>query len=111
MAYGLTDTEYSKLLGVLQRNAHVERAILYGSRAKGNYKPFSDIDLTLVGSQLSHADRNKIAMEIDDLLLPYQTDLSLFHTLKNPALIDHIKRRGVTIFDKHKKKLGTNSTG
>lgn len=98
MRYGLTDTEYSKLQGVFSANSRIERVILYGSRAKGNYKPFSDIDLTIVGSTLSHADRNEIAREIDDLLLPYEVDLSLFHSLKNPALIDHIKRRGIKIY-------------
>lgn len=98
MKYGLTDTEYSKLQSVFSADSRIERVILYGSRAKGNYKPFSDIDLTIVGPKLSHADRNEIAREIDDLLLPYEVDLSLFHSLKSPALIDHIRRRGITIY-------------
>jgi len=98
MDYGLTDTERGKLMGVFAANSRIERVILYGSRAKGNFKPFSDLDLTLVGATLSHADRNKVAREIDDLLLPYEVDLSLFSSLTNPALIDHIMRRGVTIY-------------
>lgn len=98
MAYGLTDIEYNKLQDVFAHNKRVEKVILYGSRAKGDEKPFSDIDLTLVGSNLTHADRNEIARCIDDLLLPYEVDLSLLKTLKNPALLDHIKRRGITIY-------------
>jgi len=98
MRYGLTDADCSKLRGVFSTNSRIERVILYGSRAKGSYKPFSDIDLTLVGTTLSRADRNEIAREIDDLLLPYEVDLSLFSSLKSPALIDHIRRRGITIY-------------
>lgn len=35
---------------------------------------------------------------VDDLLLPYHVDLSLFHALKNEALLDHIRRRGIVIY-------------
>lgn len=76
----------------------VKKAILYGSRAKGNYKPFSDIDITLVGDSLSRRDLNVASCALDDLLLPYQIDLSLYDTLKNEDLIEHINHYGVEIF-------------
>ena len=76
----------------------VKKAILYGSRAKGNYKPFSDIDITLVGDSLSRRDLNVVSRALDDLLLPYQIDLSLYDTLKNEDLIEHINHYGVEIF-------------
>lgn len=81
-------------------NEHIERVILYGSRAKGNYKPFSDVDITLVGGLLTHDDLSRIIIAIDDLLLPYQFDISIFHQLKNETLIDHINRRGIVIYEK-----------
>lgn len=98
MPYGLTNSELKHLCGVFAHYSHVGQAILYGSRAKGNYKPFSDVDITLVGYELTREDLNNILLEIDDLLLPYQVDLSLFHKLKNEALIDHIRRRGIVIY-------------
>ena len=76
MPYGLTDIELQKLLEVFAQNGRIEQVILYGSRAKGNFKPFSDVDITLVGSELSRDDLNKVIQEIDDLLLPYQFDIS-----------------------------------
>lgn len=100
MPYGLTDIELQKLFEVFAQNGRIEQVILYGSRAKGNFKPFSDVDITLVGSELSRDDLNKVIQEIDDLLLPYQFDISLEHKLKNVALIDHIERRGVEIYKK-----------
>ena len=47
MPYGLKDIELAKLNEVFAANERIERVILYGSRAKGNYKPFSDVDITL----------------------------------------------------------------
>jgi len=100
MPYGLKDIELAKLNEVFAANERIERVILYGSRAKGNYKPFSDVDITLEGAELTHTDLNRISLAIDDLLLPYQFDISIFHTLKNEALIDHIRRMGITIYEK-----------
>lgn len=100
MPYGLKDIELEKLSKVFAANERIERVVLYGSRAKGNYKPFSDVDITLEGTELTHTDLNRISLAIDDLLLPYQFDISIFHTLKNEALIDHIRRMGITIYEK-----------
>ena len=100
MPYGLKDIELEKLSKVFAANERIERVVLYGSRAKGNYKPFSDVDITLEGAELTHTDLNRISLAIDDLLLPYQFDISIFHTLKNEALIDHIRRMGITIYEK-----------
>ena len=95
MSYGLTDADWQKLTVLFARNPKIERVILYGSRAKGNYKPFSDIDITLLGEGL-----NQLASDIDDLLLPYQFDISLFASLKNKELIEHIERVGIGIYQK-----------
>lgn len=100
MPYGLKDIELAKLNEVFAANERIERVVLYGSRAKGNYKPFSDVDITLEGDELTHTDLSRLSLAIDDLLLPYQFDISIFHTLNNEALIDHIRRMGITIYEK-----------
>lgn len=102
MPYGLKDTELASLTSLFSMNEHIERVILYGSRAKGNYKPFSDVDITLVGGLLTHDDLSRMIIAIDDLLLPYQFDISIFHQLKNETLIDHINRRGIVIYNRYK---------
>jgi predicted nucleotidyltransferase len=90
-----------KICDVLSHYPQVEKAILYGSRAKGNYKNGSDIDLTLHGNtELSLNILYKILDEIDDLLLPYTIDLSIFTDIGDPDVIDHIQRIGVTFYDK-----------
>ena len=101
MKFGLPDATVDQLQGVLARQPQVEKAILYGSRAKGNFRNGSDIDLTLYGgSDLDMPVLYRILEEIDDLLLPYQVDLSLFHDIDDPELIAHIQRVGLPFYEK-----------
>ncbi len=97
---GITDTELQKITSLLAQLPKVERAIVYGSRAKGCNRRFSDIDMTLIGEDLTQQDLCRIALQIDDLLLPYEFDLSLYNKLTNEALIAHIDRVGKTIYRK-----------
>lgn len=101
MKYGLPDQTVEKICSVFVRFPEVERAVLYGSRAKGNYKPGSDIDLTLFGANLTLSLCATIADALDDLLLPYSIDLSVFAELKHPELQAHIERVGVVLYQRH----------
>jgi predicted nucleotidyltransferase len=83
------------LFQVFSKCANIEEVILYGSRAKGNFRDGSDIDLTLKGKKLSTSDLLRIENQIEELILPYKIDLSLYHQIKNPDLIEHINRVGV----------------
>jgi len=90
--FGLNHHVVRSLKAVFAKHPHIEKAFVYGSRAKGNYRHNSDIDITLVGASLDTTELLKIEGEIDDLLLPYKVDLSIFHQIENPDLIDHIQR-------------------
>jgi len=61
--------------------------LVYGSRAKGNYKNGSDIDLTMTGGLLSLSELMKV------------------EALENSDLLDHINRVGVTIYRKSKEAV------
>lgn len=98
MQFGLKPDTISRINGVLAAHPEIERAILYGSRAMGNYRAGSDIDLCLKGEALTLTQLLKIENELDELLLPYKIDLSLHHALDNPGLIDHIRRVGVVFY-------------
>jgi uncharacterized protein len=77
--------------------------VVYGSRAKGNYKPGSDIDITLFpapGTTIDHRELGDIEEEIDDLLLPYMVDLSVFDHIDNAALREHIERVGRVLYER-----------
>ncbi len=100
MQFGLKKETIEKIIEIFERYDEIEKVILYGSRAKGNFKPGSDIDLTLIGKKLNLTILNKISLELDDLLLPYTFDLSLYNHIKQPDLIDHIQRVGKVFFRK-----------
>ncbi|MCL2097200.1 MAG: nucleotidyltransferase domain-containing protein [Bacteroidales bacterium] len=100
MICGLTDMDLGKLHDLFSQYVDIEKVVLYGSRAKGKFKPFSDVDITLMGDRLTYSRLNQLSMDIDDLLLPYQFDVSIFHTLTNSDLIEHIRRIGITIYQK-----------
>jgi predicted nucleotidyltransferase len=98
LSFGLPAEAVEKLCGVFQGWPQIQRVVLYGSRAKGSFRPGSDIDLTIEGEQLSLSQLLAIENQIDDLLLPWMVDISLKHRIDNPALLDHIERVGVTFY-------------
>lgn len=94
MDCGLPHATISRIQEVLSHFPNIDQAVLYGSRAKGTYKAGSDIDLTLYGDTLTIQNLSAISSELDDLLLPYTIDLSLFSMLNNADLREHIGRVG-----------------
>lgn len=79
---------------------HIDKVMLYGSRAKGNFREFSDVDITLFGNDLTHDDLLNLCGKLDESNLPYLYDVSIFSNLTNPDFIDHIKRAGVFIYSR-----------
>lgn len=100
--YGLKPQTIQAIQNVFAKHPAVKKAILYGSRAKGNYRNGSDVDLTLVGEDLSLTELLAIENELDDLLLPYKIDLSIYHKIENYDLRDHIDRVGLTFYEHEK---------
>jgi len=99
--FGLNETVIQKICCVLAHYPQVDKAILYGSRAKGNHRTGSDIDLTLIGGEdLTIEILYRIMNEIDDLLLPYTFDLSIFQHISDTDVIEHIRRVGVVFYQK-----------
>ena len=100
--FGLPQATRDKLCGVFSLHPDIHTVLVYGSRAKGNYRPGSDIDLSLLcdapGSSLPFAEFLQIQDEIDDLMLPYSVDLSQNGQLANPDLQDHINRVGQPLY-------------
>jgi predicted nucleotidyltransferase len=93
---GLPAAASERFLRVLMAAPAVEEVWLYGSRAMGRHRPASDIDLTLKGQQLNHSDLLRLMDAIDDLLLPWQVDLSLHPSLP-PDLQAHVDRVGLRL--------------
>lgn len=106
MEFGLSDATLATVRGILERHPGVEQAIVYGSRAKGNYKNGSDIDLTLIGAGLDFDTLGSIAGDLDDSDIPYKVDLSILANITNPNLVEHIQRVGKVFYERGRMSSG-----
>lgn len=105
MKFGLNQSQIDGICSIFSKYDDIKKVTLYGSRAKGNYKPYSDIDLTLQGDKLNLSLQFKVENELDDLLLPYKIDLSIYNYIQNPDLIEHIDKDGICIYQALDKKV------
>lgn len=99
---GLLPADLEALINAITATPEVEDIIIYGSRAKSCYRTFSDIDITLSGKRLSHTDLFPIMDRIDELNLPYETDISLFSEIDCEELRAEIERYGVSLLDRER---------
>ena len=100
MKFGLKEDIITQVNEVFAKYPQIEKVIIYGSRAKGNFKKGSDIDLTLEGTGLNLSVINSLLNELDDLLLPYTFDVSIFNQIGNADLVEHIGRVGDVFYEK-----------
>ncbi len=102
--FGLSANSMSIISNIYKKYPQIEKVILYGSRAKGNYREGSDIDMTIISDgEFTHNDLTHVINDFDDSMLPYLTDISIFSELQNPDLIDHIQRRGKVLYSREKQ--------
>lgn len=97
---GLSSATLDKLLSVFKNHAAIEQVVIFGSRAKGNYRHGSDIDLAIKGRKITFSQLMQLENEIDDLNMPYTVDLLQYEQLGNQELLAHIERVGIVIYDK-----------
>ena len=102
--FGLSERSYNELMAILGRVPHIDEAILYGSRARGDYWRASDVDLSLKGEHLTLSD----LVALDDMLyeshIPYFFDLNIYNNITNPAFKDNVDCDGIVIYRKQESK-------
>lgn len=98
MKYGLSDTVIAELQAVFGRHPNIEKVLIFGSRAKGNYRDGSDIDLAVIGNNLDYSQLLNILIEIDNLGLLYRVDLLDYQKHVNTPIGEHIDRVGQVFY-------------
>ena len=96
---GLEKDELAAIIAVFRKYPAILRADIFGSRAKGGYKPYSDIDIAVYG-EIDTLDVEAIICELDELPVTCKFDVVSYESIKNPALREHIDRIGVIIYEK-----------
>ena len=106
---GLTPHEIDLIREVFRRFLTISEVTLYGSRAKGTYRPESDIDLALIGID-SDVQAEAVADELEELPLPYRFDVKAYSNITYPPLREHIARVGVSLYRRDSSDKDTAAT-
>lgn len=97
--FGLRLDDIETIRAILAQHPAVETALVFGSRAKGNYKRGSDVDLALRGVELTERIAAQIAYYLnEETIMPYHFDVLAYSHIANPALRAHIDRVGREIY-------------
>lgn len=96
--FGLDESVINSLAQAFSRHARIGAVLLYGSRATGDFRLDSDIDLTIMGDELTEFQLLQLASDIEDLALPLYVDLSLYNEIDSPELLGHIHQVGKVFY-------------
>lgn len=98
--FGIKNEVVENIVKVFSKYPEIDRACIFGSRARGDYKETSDIDIVLYGNTLTHTLNTKIFYDLEDLYIVYKIDLINFNSLKDgDKLKENIINEGVEIYN------------
>lgn len=90
--FGLDEDLMARIADVLATEPKVKKVLLFGSRARGNFKPHSDIDLALFAPGLTHEELLGLLSRLNDSPCVFTLDVVHFEALGNAALKEFILR-------------------
>lgn len=96
MKLGLSEKHLQLIVEVLKQ-ANIDRAVVFGSRAKGNWRENSDIDIAVFGAGVNVGS---LAAQLDELPMPYKFDIVDYNSINSCALRQHIDRVGIELYKK-----------
>ncbi|MGF1567798.1 MAG: nucleotidyltransferase domain-containing protein [Nodosilinea sp.] len=101
MPYGLRESDIAHIINAIQQQDEISAVVLFGSRAKGNYKRGSDVDLAIKGDDVTHRSVAQLADCLnEEKPMPYFFDVVHYETIDQPQLLEHINRVGIVIFQR-----------
>lgn len=98
--WGLKPAEWESVRATLAQFPEILTAKIFGSRAMGNFKPGSDVDIALFGTSALECVTRVSAILNQELPLPYRFDIIDYASISNTALRAHIDTLGVECYRK-----------
>lgn len=98
--FGLTQKQFQLMINTISSFNEIEKVLIFGSRAKGNFRSASDVDLTVFGQKISRTTVNRLSSALDDLPLPFMFDVLDYNQLKNESLKEEIDEQGKVFFER-----------
>lgn len=89
-------------LAELARRYGARRLVLYGSRARGDHRYNSDVDLAVYG--MPEKNEGAFGMDCDELPTLLKLDIVQIREGMNPAFLANIEKDGVTLMDRLHEK-------
>ena len=103
MKYGLIDRDFFHINAAIQEFPEIEEVILFGSRAKGNYKKGSDVDIAIKGDRITYEITARFADCLnEEKPLPYFFDVVHYEAIAKPMLKADIDRVGVNLKERNR---------
>lgn len=100
MSFGVAEDLLEQIVKVLSSNPRVKKAVIFGSRARGDYKEGSDIDIALYADNLTSEELNSIRLLAEEIDTVLKIDILGVDRIGTKSLIDNIRREGKTIFER-----------
>jgi predicted nucleotidyltransferase len=97
LKYGIESDDLNEIVQVIKQNKKITQIIHFSSRAKGNFRQGSDLDLALIASDLTLDELLDIKVNLYELMLPFNVDLVNYNKISNNDLLEHINRIGKLI--------------
>ena len=94
---GLRDDVLAAMAGVFKNHPAITRAVVFGSRAKGEASKYADVDIALFGG-VDMLEVEDIICDLDELPFVYTFDAVAYDSIGNSELRQHIDRVGVAIY-------------
>jgi predicted nucleotidyltransferase len=111
MEFGLKEEDVAYIVSALRKFDEIKKAAIFGSRAKGNYKPGSDVDLAIFGEDISFSTISRLHSILEEESpMPYFFDIVDYTHATHQELKKHIERVGKTIFERKESKDGSSLT-
>ncbi|HBG05088.1 MAG: DNA polymerase III subunit beta [Geobacteraceae bacterium GWC2_58_44] len=105
MPHGLLDRDMMHILEAARSFPEISQLVLFGSRAKGNYKTASDVDLAIKGAFVTYDTAVRLADVLnEEKPLPYFFDVIHYEAITDPRLVEHIDRVGVVLYSKESEQ-------
>lgn len=97
--FGLNAPDIDMIIETLRRHPDIDKAVIFGSRAMGNYKPGSDVDIALKGN-LKPETATNVSVELNERLpLPYKFDVVAYSDISHQPLVEHIDQYGKILYN------------
>lgn len=99
--FGISDNSFQIILDCLKKEDEIERAVIFGSRAMGNFKMGSDIDIAVFGEKITFEILSRLHGKLNESLpIPYFIDIVNYNTIEMESLKHHIQSEGKEILKK-----------